>query len=462
MTTSKLNIGVERISILPFGPDDRAAHETDNFELFDGSTEFKRKGMKYLAIALQLEKLSTARRAVSHSFTATVVNIVTSEAVSARSFSVRIGADSTSLLYRTNVPLKADMVNERYVYEVRVTSMRDGRVCATSPLSFVAEKNEASKSDEPDFDKLLDDFISSQMAKEDDEEAKIEETKTALDSLNELIGLTNVKRRVRSLYNVSRFFRMRSDAGLTFSRPPLHALFLGSPGTGKTTVARIMGQLLKEAGVLSSGHVVMRERNTIVGKHYGDEEKAVREAIDEAQGGILFIDEAYQLWREDDPKDPGRIALESMLTALSDSERRDWMLILAGYTEPTLNLLKLNPGLASRIPASNHYVFEDYTAAELELIADKYLADNQFAISDEARALLGHLLHHDWASRDASFGNARHVLNLLETGVLPAMAERVVGMASPQISDLQTIVASDIPAPSLKPMAMRRRLGFAV
>lgn len=457
MTTSKPNIGVERISILPFGPDDRAAHETNNFELFDGCTEFKRKGMKYLAIALQLEKLSTARRAASHSFTATVVNTVTGEAVSARSFSVRIAADSTSLLYRTNVRLKADMVNERYTYEVRITSLRDGRLYATSPLTFTTEEKVAP---DTDFEMLLEDFISSQLKDSCNEPP--EEKKTALDSLNELIGLNDVKRRVRSLYNVSRFFRMRTDAGLTFSRPPLHALFLGSPGTGKTTVARIMGQLLKEAGVLSSGHVVMRERNTIVGKHYGDEEKAVREAIAEAQGGILFIDEAYQLWREDDPKDPGRIALESMLTALSDTERRDWMLILAGYTEPTLNLLKLNPGLASRIPASNHYVFEDYSAAELEMIADKYLVDNQFAISDEARALLGRLLHHDWACRDSSFGNARHVLNLLETGVLPAMAERVVGMASPQLSDLQTIVASDIPAPCPRPAAMRRPLGFAV
>ena len=589
---SNHNIFVEKISILAFGPDDRAAHEPSNFGLFGQRSQFVRTGMKYMGVALQLAKVSTGRRRATHSFRIEIINLTTSEVLSSRTRSVSIPAGENGCMLRVDVPLKSDMVHERYAYEVRVVSTRDNTTMASQGLSFrhafrprieqcflcpassderqrevnfseimeidlcfelasdsvssdmpemtvslcstrtdlclpthIAEDNtnivrchiplaelagegvtarleclgtvaaearlkvsdntlslcredmaveeESLPESNPDidFDRLLDEFISSQLEEDKDptpeqdcapEATTEEEHRTAMSRLDELIGLDSVKSKTRSLYNISRFYRMRSAAGLSFRRPPLHALFLGAPGTGKTTVAKIMGQLLKEAGVLSKGHVVMRERSTIVGKYYGDEEKAVREAIEMSQGGILFIDEAYQLWREDDPKDPGRIALEAMMTALADPELRDWMVILAGYTVPTLKLLEANPGLASRIPPSNHYMFQDYNVEQLELIADKYLADNQYAISDEARVSLRRLLQHDYSCRDASFGNARHVMNLLETGILPAMAERVVGMASPQISDLKMITASDIPTPTIAQPRACRRLGFAV
>lgn len=208
--------------------------------------------------------------------------------------------------------------------------------------------------------------------------------------------------------------------------------------------------------------VKSKVRSKLVGKYYGDEEKATREDLEQAQGGILFIDEAYQLYRREDPKDPGRMVLETMMTALADTQNRDWQLVLTGYTEPMLKMLECNPGLASRVPVQNHYIFEDYTAEQLELIADKYLGDNQYAICDDARELLRRLLRHDCEHRDENFGNARHVLNLLETGVLPAMAERVVALKRPSVSDLTTICAADIPAPVQRSVPARRSVGFAV
>lgn len=322
-----------------------------------------------------------------------------------------------------------------------------------------------------DFDALLDAFIKENTVYDEDEPEteddpepaeEVPAESSAMDELDAMVGLEGVKSKVRSHFAMAQFFNMRRNAQLPVRRPPLHAMFLGAPGTGKTTVARIMGRLMKEAGMLSSGHVVVTERSKLVGKYYGDEEKATREALEQAQGGILFIDEAYQLYRREDPKDPGRMVLETMMTALADTQNRDWQLVLAGYTEPMLKMLECNPGLASRVPVQNHYMFEDYTAEQLELIADKYLGDNQYAICDDARELLRRLLRHDCDHRDENFGNARHVLNLLETGVLPAMAERVVALKRPSVSDLTTICAADIPAPVQRSVPARRSVGFAV
>lgn len=583
---SNNNIVVESVCMHPYGPDHVLAHEHPAFHIFDNRNEFTRCGMKYMAVAVSLYRAKAAR-AASGSFRAEVVNTATGETVSARTFSVRLGAGEQRTLWRADVPLKADMVNERYEYELRVVAFRDGSTACTRGLRFAtpwaprlirayvtatddgmpmqrllrldgyeqkivlelsdklpadamrpqlclhfsderghscnllaevhadgdllkAECNATAEvttareltvtvdalgravaqfklgtSDtlrrgqaypeeedvvltDADFDKLLDDFIASEKAELGDgavDEAPTpapEAECTAMDELDTLVGLDEVKAKVRSMYAVSRFFGMRERAGLRIKRPPLHAMFLGSPGTGKTTVAGIMGRLLKEAGVLSSGHVVVCGRGTFVSKYYGDEEKAVREALEKARGGILFIDEAYQLDRADDPKDPGHMVLEAMMTALADESDRDWMLILAGYTEPTLRLLESNPGLASRIPATNRIVFSDYAAEQLEQIADRYLAANDYALSEEARELLRRVLRHDWEHRDASFGNARHVMNLLETGVLPAMAERVVAMGRPTESDLRTITAADIPAPVVPVRRERPRLGFAV
>jgi len=266
--------------------------------------------------------------------------------------------------------------------------------------------------------------------------------------LDSLIGLDGVKEKVAAYRSLVEFNRRRELLGLPTSGVPLHCMFLGSPGTGKTTVAKILGEILHDCGVLSKGHVVVHERATLIGQYYSSEGENIRKALEEARGGILFIDEAYQLCQPSDPKDPGRFVLESLMTALADEDDRDWMLILAGYTAPMMQLFKLNPGLRSRIPDTNFYMFDDFTRPQLMDIAERYLAQRKFELTDEAREALAARLDGDYESRGQDFGNARHVVNLIETGIFPAMARRLSRVKAPTARELSVIEATDIPATS--------------
>lgn len=292
------------------------------------------------------------------------------------------------------------------------------------------------------------------------EQALIDEKAAAKPTLDTLIGLDDVKRRVESYTWMVRFAKMRRDAGLPTPEVSLHSMFLGAPGTGKTTVAKIIGQELYKAGVLSSGHVIVRERAELLGQFYNSEGENVRKAIEDAQGGILFIDEAYQLYQPNDPKDPGRFVIESLMTALADESKRDWMLILAGYTEPTLKLLELNPGLRSRIPANNIYVFQDLSEENLLQVAEQRLDKYHFSLTAEAREALAKRISEDYQHRDESFGNARHIVNLIDQEILPAMAHRLATSTNTDRKLLSTILPSDIPMPLQAPTAQRPRLGF--
>lgn len=280
-------------------------------------------------------------------------------------------------------------------------------------------------------------------------------------ALDRLTGLRPVKERLATYERVVRFNKMRADNGLPTSPAPLHAMFLGSPGTGKTTVARMMGVMLHRAGLLSRGHVVARERATLLGQFYSSESEKTLEAIEEARGGILFIDEAYQLFQPGDPKDPGKFVIETLLTALSDPDSRDWMLILAGYPDEMRRMLDMNPGFKSRIPESNVYIFPDFTEPELMEIAENYLARNRYTLADDARAALRGRLAEDCARRGKNFGNARHVMNLIQTEILPAMAVRVTSEGLTDAASLTEIRLPDIPRVIPLQSPCRHRIGFA-
>lgn len=280
-------------------------------------------------------------------------------------------------------------------------------------------------------------------------------------SLDRLTGLRPVKERLATYERVVRFNKMRADNGLPTSPAPLHAMFLGSPGTGKTTVARMMGVMLHRAGLLSRGHVVARERATLLGQFYSSESEKTLEAIEEARGGILFIDEAYQLFQPADPKDPGKFVIETLLTALSDPGSRDWMLILAGYPDEMRQMLDMNPGFKSRIPDSNVYIFPDFTEPELMEIAENYLARNSYTLADDARAALRGRLAEDCARRGKNFGNARHVMNLIQTEILPAMAVRVTSEGLTDTASLTEIRLPDIPRVIPLQSPRQHRIGFA-
>lgn len=265
----------------------------------------------------------------------------------------------------------------------------------------------------------------------------------SLARLEKMAGLKNVKEKVHSLIDFHKLQKLRAEAGLPVKQPSLHARFLGNPGTGKTTVARLLGQIYKEMGLLSSGHVVIEERKNMIGRYYDSEGQAVDNALNRAKGGILLIDEAYNLYVESDDKDPGRRILEYLLTALSDENNRDWMLILAGYPKEMESMLQSNPGLESRV--KEKFYFDDLSTDELLQVADLYCDNNKYELSDEARERLKAVIAKDVADKDKNFGNGRYVNNLMETAINTRMASRLAKIDSPTYDQLVTIEAEDIP-----------------
>ena len=268
-------------------------------------------------------------------------------------------------------------------------------------------------------------------------------TGNSLARLEKMAGLKGVKDKVHSLMNFHNLQKRREEAGLPVRRPALHARFLGNPGTGKTTVARLLGQIYKEMGLLSSGHVVLEERKNLIGRYYDSEGQAVENALNRAKGGILLIDEAYNLYVENDDKDPGRRILEYLLTALADESNRDWMLILAGYPREMKTMLESNPGIESRV--SEIFEFEDLGVDELLQVAQLYCDENRYELSEEARERLKAVITRDVAAKDKNFGNGRYVNKLMETAINTRMASRLSKVDAPTYDQLVTIEADDIP-----------------
>ena len=267
---------------------------------------------------------------------------------------------------------------------------------------------------------------------------------SAQQRLGELIGLESVKQKIASLSKIASLAQKRRSVGLPSKSISLHARFVGNPGTGKTTVAEIVGQIYKELGLLSKGHVVRVERRNLVGRFYDSELRATEQALESARGGVLFIDEAYSLYVAEDPKDPGHKVIETLLTALSDESQRDWMLVLAGYPDEIENMMNSNPGLKSRV--NETFFFDDYNVDELMQIADLYCKRNEYILEEDARKHLHSVVTRAYNSRDKMFGNARYVSNLMEQTVLANMSQRLGRIEEPTKEQLQTIVVEDIPS----------------
>ncbi|WP_297068236.1 AAA family ATPase [uncultured Duncaniella sp.] len=341
--------------------------------------------------------------------------------------------------------------------------------------------------DKVDFDSRLNEFIASSLGyhpEEDDEDVNadndedydedIDGDETVTDEnqpsdnekspeeeipLDRLVGLEKVKAKLDIYEKIVQFNSLRRKAGLMELTTPLHAMFLGSPGTGKSTVAKHIGKILAKAGILSKGHVIIKERSTLLGQNYHAESEKTIEAIKAAQGGILLIDEAYQLYQPNDPRDPGKFVIETLLTALSDESNRDWMLILAGYPEPMRRMFEMNPGFKSRIPESNIYHFEDFTEGQLMEIAENYFTDHGFRLSEKAATAMSAHLTEICGRRSKDFGNGRYIKNLIETEIIPHMAVRISSAEVFTIEALTVVEESDIPMPR-PDKALRPSIGF--
>lgn len=273
-----------------------------------------------------------------------------------------------------------------------------------------------------------------------------ESTSNALEQLDRMIGLQEVKDQMNRYKNMVQLVQRRKACGFETQTPPLHAAFLGNPGTGKTTVAKLYGKMLKEQGLLSKGHVVIESRSTLMGQNYASEQEKTLAALEKARGGVLFIDEAYLLYKPEDPRDPGQNVLDTLLTVMGDESKKDWALLLAGYTTEMTTMLTYNPGFQSRIPQQNRYFFADYSVDELMQIAENYCKNNNYILSPDARKALKNKITRDFRRKERNFGNGRYLIHLLQNEILQAMSDRLEHIHAPNLLQLMTIEKSDIPS----------------
>jgi SpoVK/Ycf46/Vps4 family AAA+-type ATPase len=267
----------------------------------------------------------------------------------------------------------------------------------------------------------------------------------AIKELDDLIGLDSIKKKVKEYTTYLNFIKLRKEKGFEDTdKINLHAVFTGNPGTGKTTVAKMLGKIYHELGLLTKGHVVEADRSDLVAEYIGQTAPKTKEIIKKAKGGILFIDEAYALARKnDDSKDFGKEAIEILLKEMSDGDG-DLSIIVAGYPEEMSSFLESNPGLKSRF--NMHYDFPDYTPQDLMLIADYTAQKRAIVFNPEARELLYKKLVDSYRERDKTFGNARYVNSLIDESKMN-MGLRIMQTDNPnELSkeDLSTIAAIDI------------------
>ena len=271
-------------------------------------------------------------------------------------------------------------------------------------------------------------------------ETSIGETLDQLD--RELIGLVPVKTRIREIAALLLVERARRSIGLEAEPPPLHMSFTGNPGTGKTTVARRMAEILHRLGYIRRNHVVSVTRDDLVGQYIGHTAPKTKDVLKKAMGGVLFIDEAYYLYRPENERDYGQEAIEILLQVMEDN-RDDLVVILAGYRDRMDTFFKSNPGMASRI--AHHVDFPDYAADELFRIAELMVATMNYGFDVEAMATL-----RDYIVRrmeQPRFANARSIRNALDRARL-RQANRLFAERGRPLdrAALQTITAADIRA----------------
>ncbi len=255
----------------------------------------------------------------------------------------------------------------------------------------------------------------------------------------ELVGLRPVKTRIREIAALLLVERARRQVGLQAGAPPLHMSFTGNPGTGKTTVALRMAEILHGLGYLPRGHLVAVTRDDLVGQYVGHTAPRTREALRKAKGGVLFIDEAYALYRPESERDYGVEAIEILLQAM-ESERDELVVILAGYADRMEVFYQSNPGFSSRI--AHHIDFPDYDLDELLTIGERMLARLQYRLSPAAAAALREYVVRRRAQ--PRFANARSIRNALDRARLRQASRLCQALGSVSREALETIEAEDI------------------
>ena len=261
-----------------------------------------------------------------------------------------------------------------------------------------------------------------------------------LAELDALCGLERVKKDVKSLINLVKVQKLRQEQGLPVSPMSLHLVFLGNPGTGKTTVARLLARIYHAIGILSKGQLVEVDRSGLVAGFVGQTAIKTQEAVQKALGGVLFIDEAYALVNQENGNDFGREAIEVLLKNMED-HRDDLIVIAAGYSGLMEKFIHSNPGLESRF--NKYFYFEDYTGPQLMEIFQSMCQKNGYVLSPEAAQWAEQDFLSLYEGRDENFGNARDVRNLFEKAV-SRQSDRVAQLESPTREQLMELRVEDL------------------
>lgn len=277
-----------------------------------------------------------------------------------------------------------------------------------------------------------------------DEDKSLQEL---LNELNSLIGLEDVKQDVQSLINLIQIRKIREKRNLKQQPMSLHLVFMGNPGTGKTTVARLLARIYNKIGVLSQGQLVEVDRSGLVGGYVGQTALKVQDVVKSAIGGILFIDEAYSLTSNRDGNDYGKEAIDTLLKAMED-HRDNLIVIVAGYTNLMEDFLESNPGLKSRF---NKYLsFKDYTPEELYAIFERMCKEYKFSITDEAQEYVKDYFEKRYIHRNENFANGRDVRNFFEKALI-RQADRLSSKGSNLTDEeLSELTLSDVEEIKLK------------